>query len=417
MATGFNITTWENALKAYYTKDYVKNMTYSKRPLFAMLKKFEMMGGGAAASKGFIQPVLFGNPQARSATFSQSQARSTAVASNIAAFNVTRVKNYSIVTVDGETLRASAIGSEGAFFEAVKTAVDGAMRAITIDAATNLYRTGFGSIGQVSSPGASTTLTLVDSDDVVNFEKDQQLVFSASDGADLLRDSADFLTVVGVNRSAGTLTMDANVTNIAAIANNDFIFIRGDRQDSATPTRLKIAGLGDWVPSTAPTSTAFFGVDRTSDTRLGGTRFDGTGGQPIEETLIDMAMLVTREGGQPDYAFINPSRFGRLVKSLDTRKRYVDVMVGGIGFSALEVDTPAGTIRVISDPFCPMKRVFMLQMDTWILGSLGQLPGFLHHSGQDKLFLPSDDGVEMRIGYYGNLIGKAPGWNSNGQIS
>ena len=72
-----------------------------------------------------------------------------------------------------------------------------------------------------------------------------------------------------------------------------------------------------WIPATAPSAgDAFWGVDRSKDvTRMAGVRFDGSS-ESIEEALIDGAALVAREGGQPDYCFMNFTSYAALEKSL-----------------------------------------------------------------------------------------------------
>lgn len=405
MAIGFSITNFTKALKERYSDDFIDSMAYRDKPLLALVKKFEDFGG-----KDWVQPVLYSDPVSANSQFATAQTLAATEYSRIAQFVVTRVKDYGVIRIDGELIEASK-KDEDAFFRTTTQKLDGIMNEVSRRAAVALYRKGFGAIGQASSPGASTTLTLTNAQDIVNFAVGQVLVFSSAEGTAVLR--AGTLTVSGVNRSAGTLTCTANVsTGITSPSDGDYIFISGDREDSATPTRRMIAGLEDWCPNTAPASTAFFGLDRTTDTRLGGCRLDGTS-MPLEEALVEGAMLLTREGGVPDYVLMNPSRYGDLVKALGTKVNYVDVKTGTVGFRALELFTPAGTVKILPDRFCPVNRAFMLQLDTWMLGSLGKVPRILNHDGLESLRISDDDGIEIRVGYYGNLICKAPGWNCN----
>jgi hypothetical protein len=408
MASGFDMTSFAGALKARFAKDFVESMAYKDSPLMAMLTKNEDFGG-----EKWVQPVMYEDVHARSATFSQAQTLSTSEESKIARFEVTRVKDYGVITVDGELIEASK-KDQDAFWKGTTTKIESIMRATAQSAKISLYRKGWGSIGTVSTPTASTTLTLTNKQDIVNFGKGMVVVYSASEAGHVLLDSGESQTVVSVDRNAGTLVMSANVTGIAAIADGAHIFVKGDREDSATPTRKKIAGLEDWIPQTAPASTSFFGVDRTLDTRLGGCRLDST--SPLlnlEEALIEGATLCNREGGSPDYAFMNPQKVGDLIKLLGSKVSYVDVAVGKMGFRGLEVHLPTGTVKVIGDRFCPVDRAFLLQMDTWALGSLGGIPRILNHDSLESLRQASDDGIEIRVGYYGNLYCKAPGWNCN----
>jgi hypothetical protein len=406
MANGMNATNVAAILKTRYTPDFQETLTYPNKPLFAMMKKFTKMGG-----KQWEVPVFFEDIQSVSATFSTAQTQSTATYSRVKSFSVTRVEDFGLATVKGQDIESTK-GDANAFIDMLTLSVDSVMRSLARSAAISLYRSGFGAIGQVSSPGGDTTLTLVNKQDITNFAVGMKIAFSASESGDALRDSGEEVTVNSVDRNAGTMVLSANETSIASIATNDYIFRAGDRQDSSTPTRLKIAGLEAWVPYTAPTSTTFFGVDRTTDTRLGGCRLDGTA-MPIEEALIEGSILVQREGGDPGTAFMNPTKYGNLINSLGSKVQYCDIKAGtaGIGFRGIDLHTPAGSIQVLPDRDCPVNRIFLLDMKTWTLGSLGEIPRILSHDGLENLRQASDDGLEIRVGYYGNAYCNAPGWN------
>lgn len=401
-----DLTSFDAALKEHYTNDVVENLVYKDNPLLAMLKKYEDFGG-----RNLPIPLIYGNPQGRSATFSEAQARGAATNSLIEQFTLTRVKDYSVATIDNETLEASK-GNANAFMEAATTEIDGAINALKRSLAIALYRDGFGSIGQVSAPGASTTLTLTNPNDVTNFEVGQVLVFAAAAGSGALRDSGASLTVEKVDRSAGTLTMSAAVNTISGISNNDFIFIKGDRQNVSSPARLKVSGLEAWLPASGPSATPFFGVDRTVDvTRLAGVRYDGTN-VPIEEALIEAASRAAREGGKVDHAFLSYAKYAELEKSLGAKVQYVDLKVNAqVGFRGIVINGPRGPINVIPDQNCPSNRCFMLQLDMWKLYSLGKAVRTIDTDGLQMLRQASADGVEVRMGFYGNLGCRAPGFN------
>ena len=405
MALGFSLTNYTAALKKRYAPNFVKSMSYQGAPLFAMLKKMEDMGG-----EKWVQPVAYSDSQAIGYTIAAAQDLADTEYQKIKAFEVTRVKYYGVAHIDAELIEASK-KDEDAFFRGTTEKIDSVMRSVTERVNVGLYRKGWGAIGQVVET-SGTTLTLSNPQDIVNFHPGMSIAFADTEDDTALRDSGDTIDVVSVNRSAGTMVLAENLTTISGIATLDFLFRVGDREDSATPTRRLIAGLEDWCPQTAPASTSFFGVDRTSDTRLGGCRFDGSSA-PIEEALIEAGMLVTREGGKPDVCFMNPSKYGDLLKALGSKVQYVDVKTAEISFRALELHLPSGTVKVIPDRYCPTNRAFLLQMDTWTLGSLGTMPRILNLDGLESLRISNDDGIEVRVGLYGNLICKAPGWNCN----
>jgi hypothetical protein len=404
-----DMTSFDAALKQHYTDDMVENLVYKDNPLLALMAKMEDFGG-----RNLPIPLIRGNPQNRSATFSVAQGGTTT--SKLDAFLLTRVKDYSIATIDNETLEASK-GNANAFLEAATVEIDGAINALTRSLAVKLYRSGFGSVGNVNATVTGTTLTLLDANDVVNFEVGDVLQFAASDGGDALRDSGDSVAVTAVNRSAGSMTV-GTLSGITGLTSGDFIFKKGDRQDSGTPSRIVVAGLEAWCPGSAPASTAFFGVDRTSDvTRLGGLRLDASS-VPIEEALIGGASLVAREGGKIDHYMMSYAQFSALEKALGTKVQYVDVKMNAeIGFRGILVNGPRGPIKVIPDQNCPSNRVFGLQLNTWKLYSLGKAVRVIDTDGLQMLRQASADGVEVRYGFYGNAGCRAPGWNINLQVT
>lgn len=394
-----DMTSFASALKQHYTNDAVENMCYKDHPFFAMLSKYEQFGG-----QDMKIPIKYGIPQGRSATFATAQANKTN--SQYKAFTLTRAKDYSLASIDNETIEASK-GNPNAFFEAATSEIDGAIESATRSLATALYGTGSGKIGQVTTGGTGTSITLVEINDVVNFEVGMELVFSTANGGGSVK--AGNITVTAVNRSTGVLTVDAQsgIASGTGTASNDFIFVQGDYD-------LKLKGLRAWIPDSDPSGgDSFFGVNRSTDSsRLAGIRYDGSA-QPIEEALIDGASRVAREGGKPDYCFLSYTKFADLEKALGSKVQYIDSKVGEIGFRGILIHGPRGPIKVIPDQDCPNDRAFMLSMQYWKLNSLGKCPKILDMDGNKMLRESSADAVEVRVGYYAQLSCRAPGFNAN----
>mgnify|MGYP000017616038 CR=1 FL=1 len=394
-----DLTTFQPVLKQHYTADRVENMVYRDNPLLAMLTKYEQFGG-----ENLKLPIKFGIPQGRSATFSTAQTNKTN--SQYKAFLLTRSKDYSLASIDNETIAASK-GNSNAFLEAATTEIDGAIESCTRAMAIDLYGNGSGSRGQSSASTTDTTITLSSLEDITNFEVGMEIVFSTAEGGGAVKPGN--VTVIGVDRDLGTVETDAltAIDGGAGVAADDFIFQQGDYD-------LKIKGLRAWLPETAPTSgDNFFGVDRSSDaTRLAGIRFDGSA-LPIEEALVDAAARVAREGGRPDYCFMSYSKFAELEKALGAKVQYVDKHINPeIGFRGIKIHGPRGPITVIPDQNCPQDRAFMLSMDYWKLYSLGKAPQILDSDGLRMLRESNADAVEVRVGYYAQLGCRAPGFNA-----
>ena len=415
MSTALSLSAHDYALKQHYTAEMVENMVYKDNPFLALVAKMEEFGG-----RNLPIPVIYGNPQGRSATFARAQARGQLSSTKGLAFLLTRVKDYSVATMDNETIEASK-GDANAFLEAATVEIDGAINSLTRSLAVAQYRQGYGEIGQIGSI-STTTITLLNVEDVTNFEVGQELDVSATISGALRAygTSGNGLIVTSINRDTGVLTFGANVTHadngIPTAAANDYIFVRGDHTASSL---TKLAGMEAWNPYTAPAAAeSFFGVDRSVDvTRLSGLRYDGTA-DPIEEALVTAASRAAREGAKIDHFFMNFKKFGELEKALGAKVQYVNMQANAVvGFRGMIINGPKGPINVVPDQNCPADRIRGVDLSMWKHCSLGKAVRTIDTDGLQMLRQSSDDGVEVRIGHYGNLACKAPGSNINIKVT
>lgn len=400
-----DLTKYAPALKQYYSNTMVENMVYKDHPFLAMLSKDENFYGS-----DLKLPIIHGNPQGRSRTFSNAKANKTS--SELKNFTLTRARDYSLATIDNETAEASETDA-GAFLKAMTVEIDGAIQSATNSFASGLFSDQSGTIGAVASiavnsPVGFDTITLSDPDNIVYFEIGQTLVTAEFKATGALRNAGSTMAVVAVDRDLGTFAVATGTVPAGTVA-LDSIFVEGDRGNSE-------AGLEAWLPSVSPTTgDNFFGVDRSVDpTRLGGIRVDGTA-LPIEEALIKGAARVNREGGRADVCFINYSQFENLEKALGSKVQYMVSQAFGradIGFEGIQIKSNKGTINVIADPFCPSDRAYMLTMKTWKCYSLKKPIRILDLDGNKVLRENDADAVELRVGGYRQLGCNAPGWNA-----
>lgn len=402
--TVLNVTSANAALKELYSDQVVQNMVYADNPLFAMLPKKTDFGG-----KYKPIPIIIGTSQGASSLFANAQANQTSAVMN--SFLLTRVTDYSIAQISNELLLAAKT-DKMAFIEGAKVLVDAAIRAITNSIASALFRSGTGSLSTIGTI-TSGVITLGNAADVVQFELNQTLQVAATDGA-TPRTAKGY--VIAVDRSAGTVTMATTLGGTAATptswTNGDFVLRDGD-------SNAKSSGLAAWLPATAPTTTAFFGVDRSVDTvRLGGVRYDGSA-QTIEEAIIDAAALVAREGGRPTKFITNFASFAALEKSLGSKVQYVDLKgPAEIAFRGIKVFGANTTIDVFPDRNCPALTGYLLQLDTWAIEGLGDVPQILRYGdGMEMLRVYNADSAELRCGAYYNVRTNAPGWNAHVKLS
>tara|TARA_R110000824_G_scaffold388389_1_gene583952 strand:- start:508 stop:1719 length:1212 start_codon:yes stop_codon:yes gene_type:complete len=397
MASATNMTAWDNALKIYYQDKPVIDTVYKNHPFLSLVPKNPRFKG-----KSMPIPVIFGRPQGVSANFANAQ--SNASATQVAEFLLTRKKHYGVATVDGETLLASQ-GNEYAFLDAATTEIDQTAKSVGDALSRQLYRTSDASIGKVNNSGFSvTTLDLVTDSDALNFEIGMVLQVSATQTGGSVRSGTLEVSAVSRDAASNQVTMTGNLSaGISAIAQNDFVYVQGNYDAG-------VSGLADWIPASAPGGTAYFGQDRSKDpSRLGGQRqaFSST----REETIINGLGLAAREGGAPDHIFVSFTDFIALEKELQsTVQREVDPETGS-GYRSLEMYAPYGIAKIIPDKDCPVGVAYALQMDTWQLATINETVSIIDVDGNRMLRQSSDDGVEIRVGFYGQLGCSAPGFN------
>lgn len=409
-STGGTYANLTAALKRRYDDNFLGKITWSKGPLAAMLRKKAWSGEFP------VYQMRVGNSPARSATYSVAAAKS-----EDPTYGFTRVKqaqlqwykDYGRATIDG-LLMATASDKMGTVYDKFVAQLDGILDATMHSISTKVYRGGWGCIGQLdpTTNVATAVGILAVREDVVLYEVGMDVVFSSAVNSAVLRNSGGVLTVIGINLALGQITFNAAInTNTGTIA-GDYMFASGDRQNSATPARLALAGIAAWGPNVAPTpGENFMNLgDRNNDGRLLGTVVDASS-LTEEESLIVAAVEADRVGGKPRMAFFNPTRYGNLLAQGQGRYRPTTVKGPmGIGFDGVVVQTNYGDIRVFSDRYCPRDMGVVLEMDAWTVYGAGtsRLPDFITADGNKILRQTADDGVECRVGAYDSMGTNAP---------
>jgi hypothetical protein len=422
------------ALKELYTGDhFMKDLVYRKNPFLALVPKDESPQG--MAGKYIPVPLIYAPTQGRSATFSNAQSNQNPA--QLKSFFVYRVSNYSLATITNELLEAT-VGDAGAFIDEGKLQVDAAIRSISNDLAFDLFRVGTGSRGVVGTfaqngtTAAGTVIQLQDPQSVVNFEVNMVLTAGTSDGG---VPSADTVTLTNINRSTGLMLGTASTGSLSGTwTSGAYLAVQGDvasggssgtgtdPQSTTTTGYFKVTGLAGWLPINGPTvGESFWGVDRTADSvRLAGVNFNAVN-ESLEEGFIDASTLAAREGGEPDMGFVSFNSWAALEKEVGAKVQYVQVKhdMADIAFKGITVNAPYGPITIIADRNCISKTSFLLEMDTFKFRSLGKAPHILTYGreGLEGIRVYNADALEVRVGFYGNLVCQAPGFSAVVQLS
>lgn len=405
-------TAFDAALKVHYGPQKLKEISFKKRPLYAMLPKYERFGG-----KHLPLPLKYASTQNRSAGFGQAQrsasgSPSTTDSMSLVEFQLTSVRNYGLAFVDGKTIK-EAEGDVNSFMRAVKGEFDSVLEGLADDIHQDCYTDGTGTRGALTAVAGAPTYSMAP-EDLVKIEVGMALVFSTASATGALRNSGQTQVVTDIDRNAGTFTLDGTITGGAI---GDHVFVFGDRQSGAITAitqHLKMQGLGAWVPAAAPSATAFFGVDRTADVlKLAGQRIAYQSN--IRDTLRKAAIEIDRYSGDAETGFMNHTDLDELLGEMDDKVTYdvVHSADGIIGFETVRVITPVGKANVFGDRACPVNESWLLSLDSWKLYSAGPAIGNLNLDGNTMLRQATSDSYEARFGGYMQIGCDAPGKNAH----
>lgn len=388
MASASTLTTVAFIFKKTYG-DGIGDAASRDHPFFYNIRKVNKFRG-----ESFKYSVKYGNPQGIGATIALAQAG--AASSKGLQFEAVRFKKFGLITLDGESLMASD-GDDGALVELVTTESDGILAELVDSLAYDLYRDGTGKRGKRLS-ASTNVITLTVADDARNFKVGMTVM--ASPNANGSSPRAGTTTVAGVDEDAGTVTL-TSAAAITSFADADFLFRSGD------PTTC-VEGLEVCTPLTAPTpGDSFRTKDRSVDApRLAGSRVNNLN-NVIEENAGDVAVKLNQRGRKAREYYLNPVNFFQVVKRQGAKVEYQ----GGGGtadifFETFSLHTSVGTLKVYSDPDCPIDRGRVVNPDDQYLRILGEYPHVIMDDGQRSLRQTADDGIEVRCRAMGNLIQK-----------
>jgi len=419
------------ALKELYTddKEYMKDLVYKENPFLALVPKNESPDG--FAGKYIPVPLEYGAPQGRAHTFANAQSQQTPT--SLVSYFVFVIQDYQLVTITNLLMEQTKTNA-GAFVDAAKLQMDGGFRNITNNIAFELFGSGTATRGistnstQVGGTAVGgVTLPLSNAQSIVAFEVGMLLVASATDGG---APSTDTVQITAVNRATGVINGTASAATLSAnwaigSATLSYLTIAGDLPSTGatnTGSYLALSGLAAWIPTTSPATTDnFWGVNRSADpTRLAGLRFNAQA-FTIEEGMTNALAFSNREGAKPDLCIMDFASYAALVNSLGAKVQYVQVNHDEVevAFEGITFQSAYGRVTVLADRSCPPQTAYLLTMNTWKLRSLGKVPHILTYGmeGLEGLRVGNADALEIRIGYYGNLICSAPGWNCVVQLS
>lgn len=431
-------------LKQVYDGQKLAKLYYKNNPALALIRKKEDFYG-----ETYPLPVMVETPTGVSNVFANAQLPNQLInggsgtggnlgPANFKKFMLTRAAVYGVHVIDRQAMLAAS-RDIGSFVNGQVAQMDGIIQACSNLIATQMYRSGSGSIGQILTigSGASTngTIQLVNPTDARYFTAGQVIYATSVDPVQgsnpTQRAGVGYL--VSINRATGELTMGNAVAASPAVpqsptawAANDYLQISGTSPlfgptISGNTQPVALTGFQAWIgqSQTIASSDVFFGVNRSLDRwRLAGGYYDGsTNGQSVEEALYDASTNLFMEGGYPTHCFVGPNAYASLQKSLAARNIFETEIQGPqdengeahIFFKGIQIQGAGSNFTVIADRNCPPYTAYLLTLEDWALYSLKAMPHVVDDDGVSFLRQTSADAFEFRLAGYGQVGCNAPG--------
>lgn len=388
-----DLTTVAFIVKKDYSGRTPGDMAEMDHPLFHAISK-----EGDFVGSDHTYALKYQNGQGIGGTFSKAQTNVRAMSGKQLA--ALRKAKYGVYTLNGEWMAATR-NNKGAFMRGVNAEVDGVIMEMGASFAFDLYRDGNGIRGRRASI-SSNTITLTDPADARYFKVN--MTIGADDTATGLSPRTGTTYVTGVDIANGKITVE-DASDISGFVDNDYLFRDGDPGTC-------MEGLAVTTPLTAPvlSSDSFRGIDRGSYPELlAGSRINDTS-TSIEENIGLLGVQIDSLGRKVRECYLAPTNFYKVTRRLNAKVEYQKA--GGSvdwGFQYVTIVTPAGPIKLVSDPDCPVNRFYLINPASHFLKHLDGLPHIIEDDGRPTLRAANADDIEGRARGWVNYIQPLPG--------
>lgn len=398
------------------------------RPFTALVPKGEAASGvtssGATlgAGTGIIHVWNYSNPQGASMSHGSALGQQDSLTTGTQVL-VQLSQFYSYLRFNAKELAASR-NNLASYMSTKKLNMDQAIAQLGLELDLALHRTGNGVIGTISSV-ASNAITLTSTTSIQQFQYGMKIATSSNapvDGTAPTMIAGAVATVTKVNQSytGGGWTIVLTVDNATGFVAANYIIKLGNNLGfSSTNQEGNVVGMGNWVPTTDPTSSDNFlgaSINRSTDLyRLSGVRL-AAAGRTYREAIQENCAQIYSLGGRPDLVLMNPLDWQKANIELQGYARYEDFEVGRMAFSALVIASPSGNkLRLMSDPNQDVGTVRTLTIDSWKLWHLNDLIHVIMDDGLELRKDPGADAFQLGIRCWPQLVCFDP--RANGVIT
>ncbi len=424
--------------RRYAKPGKIECMATHDRVVLDMLKKGKHSGSG----KTFHEPVIVSNPQGLGASLSAAQQVSegggTGSTAVVAEWSLPYGDYAGEVIITDKDIAAGGDVPDGAYLKPFGLQTDGLIDELGEVFDTYLFAEPGKAMGSYTgSAMAAGVLTLIGDaaeTQIMNFNLGAAFQSGNADAgtpasASLLG-SGSVGFVIGVNYDTLAVTFSTTATGTAATPTGwdtatptNFLFRNGDFQGSGggnSPVFITDS-FSDWIPSSAPSSTSFKGIDRSVDSRLGGARLTSTqaAGLSTEERIKRLVVKLNSVfGGKGEKLVIMESiQWQKLASILEKRgQRPLDGKTANMGYQYLTLQTGRGMAKIISAPKCRPDTFWALEMDKWTLRTLSGFPAVIKSDGFQMLRKATSNSYGFRLVAYAHMSTPYPSRHGRGPV-
>lgn len=314
-----------------------------------------------------------------------------------------------------------------------KIQLDNTFRGIGVRKEQEVFGLGSNRVFKVKAINATNKTVTVDSpEQVLPIEINSYIQFYASDGTKREAGQANNAILgVKVNKASKVQrTHDLNsppkITFADALptdlAVNDYGYFVGDYG------KRSIASIQEWIPTTDPTSTAYFGIDRTVEIeRLSGFRKVLTSTESVHKSLATLtreSRAMSRLG--LDSYWLHPMTENVLINSLEKAsgvsiehnqdgKSSASGRIANFGYGQVVFHTGKDAIPVMLSEYIPQGHIYGLNWQQMMFkyipnpGTNGFLGFIRDDNGQITRLRDGSNNFESRIAMFAQLFMQCPG--------
>jgi hypothetical protein len=421
--------------RRYARPGKIECLAVHDKPILDMLKKGKHSGSG----KTFHEPVRLSNPQGLSASRSSTQLVSAGTHAGAQSVVLEWSLPYGDYTggveITDKDIDAGGDVPTGSYLSPIGLETDALIEEFGEVMDTYIFAEPGKACGQYSGSAMSAGVLTLTGDaaesQIMNFNIGAAFQVSANDGsgAHSLLGSGSVGYVIGVNYDTLQVTFSSVAGGSASTPTawdtadtSIFLFRNGDFQGTSGNSPVFIIdSFADWIPSSAPGSTAFKGVDRSVDSRLGGARLTSAqaNGLSNEERIKRLVTKLnsTFGGSGEKLVIMESTQWQKLASVLEARgQRPLEGKTANMSYQYITLQTGKGVCKVVASPKCRPDTFWALEMDKWTLRTLSGFPKVMKGDGFTMLRKATADRYEFRIAAYAHLSTAYPSRHGRGPI-